>query len=113
MALVAILGTTLSPYLLCWQSSQEVEEAHRRHLWPLRFMPRDTAPELARIRTERDRHGDLESHCFFIVVAIAATLNASGVTDIQASSQAAEALRSAAGPLVKMLASWAGSRCPL
>ena len=35
MALVAILGTTISPYLFFWQAGQEVEEQHRRHVKPL------------------------------------------------------------------------------
>jgi hypothetical protein len=35
MALVALLGTTISPYLFFWQAGQEVEEQHRRHLHPL------------------------------------------------------------------------------
>ena len=99
MALVAILGTTISPYLFFWQSSQEVEEAHRRHLRPLGLTPRGAASELARIRTDTvTGMGISNLIAFFIVVATAATLNASGVTDIQTSSQAAEALRPVAGP---------------
>src|SRR5580704_10237540 len=52
IAMVAILGTMISPYLLLWQSGQEVEELHRRHVKPLCITPRDAGPELSRIRTD-------------------------------------------------------------
>jgi NRAMP (natural resistance-associated macrophage protein)-like metal ion transporter len=52
MALVAILGTTISPYLFFWQAAQEVEELHRRHAKPLCIAPREAGPELKRIRTD-------------------------------------------------------------
>ena len=51
-ALVAILGTTISPYLFFWQAGQEVEEQHRRHTKPLCIAPRDAGAELRRIRTD-------------------------------------------------------------
>ena len=99
MALVAVLGTTISPYLFFWQSSQEVEEAHRRHVRPLRLAPREAASELARIRTDTIAGMGISNLiALFIILATAATLNASGLTDIQTSSQAAEALRPVAGP---------------
>ncbi len=98
MAMVAILGTTISPYLFFWQSSQEVEEGRRRHVRPLGLTPRGAAPELARIRTDTVfGMGISNLIAWFIILATAATLNASGVTDIQTSSQAAEALRPIAG----------------
>ena len=100
MALVAILGTTISPYLFFWQAGQEVEELHRRHVKPLCVAPRDAGPELARIRTDTFvGMGISNLVALFIVFATAATLHASGVTDIQTSAQAAEALRPIAGPL--------------
>jgi hypothetical protein len=43
MALVALLGTTISPYLFFWQAGQEVEEQHREHTRPLRLRPRGDA----------------------------------------------------------------------
>ena len=99
-ALVAILGTTISPYLFFWQSSQEVEEGRRRHLQPLRLTPRRDGTELARIRTDTViGMGMSKLVALFIIFATAATLHANGVTDIQTSSQAAEALRPIAGPL--------------
>ena len=98
MAMVAVLGTTISPYLFFWQAGQEVEELHRRHVKPLCIAPRDAGPELSRIRTDTIvGMGVSNLIALFIIFATAATLNASGVTDIQTSSQAAEALRPIAG----------------
>jgi NRAMP (natural resistance-associated macrophage protein)-like metal ion transporter len=98
MALVAILGTTISPYLFFWQSGQEVEEQHRRHVKPLCIAPKSAGPELARIRTDTMvGMGFSNLIALFIIIATAATLNARGITNIQTSSQAAEALRPIAG----------------
>jgi NRAMP (natural resistance-associated macrophage protein)-like metal ion transporter len=98
MAMVAILGTTISPYLFFWQAGQEVEELHRRHVKALCITPRDAGPELARIRTDTIvGMGISNLIALCIIFATAATLNANGVTDIQTSSQAAEALRPIAG----------------
>ena len=99
MALVAIFGTTISPYLFFWQAGQEVEEQHRRHVKPLMVSPRKVAgPELARIRADT-LIGMGFSHivALFIVVATAATLHAHGVTRIDSAAQAAGALRPIAG----------------
>ncbi len=101
MALVAIFGTTISPYLFFWQAGQEVEEQHRRHIKPLHVSPRVAAGiELKRIRTDT-LVGMGFSHltALFIIVATAATLNAHGVHDIASAAQAAEALRPIAGDL--------------
>jgi NRAMP (natural resistance-associated macrophage protein)-like metal ion transporter len=98
MAMVAVLGTTISPYLFFWQAAQEVEELHRRHVKALCITPRDAGPELARIRTDTIvGMGVSNLIALFIIFATAATLNANGVTDIQTSAQAAEALRPVAG----------------
>jgi NRAMP (natural resistance-associated macrophage protein)-like metal ion transporter len=97
-ALVAVLGTTISPYLFFWQASQEVEEQLRRTVKPLYVAPAEAGPELARMTTDTwvgMGYSNLIS--VFIIIATAATLNASGITDIQTSSQAAEALRPIAG----------------
>jgi NRAMP (natural resistance-associated macrophage protein)-like metal ion transporter len=98
MAIVAVLGTTISPYLFFWQAGQEVEELHRRHLRPLNNNSRAAGPELRRIRLDTVV-GMIFSNIVsvFIIFATAATLNAHGVTDIQTSAQAAEALRPIAG----------------
>lgn len=100
MALVAIFGTTISPYLFFWQAGQEVEEQHRRHIKPLCISPRQAGAELARIRTDT-LVGMGFSHlvALFIVIATAATLHANGVTEIESAAQAAEALRPIAGDL--------------
>lgn len=98
-ALVAVLGTTISPYLFFWQAGQEVEELHRRRLKPLHNAPRAAAPELARIRTDTIVGMAFSNAvALFIMVAAAATLNANGVTNIETAAQAAEALRPIAGP---------------
>lgn len=98
-ALVAILGTTISPYLFFWQSAQEVEEGLRRHVKPLCITPRQAGPELRRIRIDT-LVGMGASHviALFIILTAGATLHANGLTDIATSSQAAEALRPIAGP---------------
>lgn len=101
MALVAVFGTTISPYLFFWQAGQEVEEQHRRHIKPLHVTPRSRADqELRRIRTDT-LVGMGFSHlvALFIIIATAATLHANGVRDIESAAQAAEALRPIAGDL--------------
>ncbi len=98
MAVVAILGTTISPYLFFWQAGQEVEEQHRRHAKPLCITPREAGPELSRIRTDTLVGMAFSSVISVaIVFATAATLNAHGITNITTSAQAAEALRPIAG----------------
>ncbi len=97
-AFVAILGTTISPYLFFWQAGQEIEEQHRHHTKPLCITPREAGPELKRIRTDT-----LVGMAFStlvslaIVFATAATLHANGIFDIATSAQAAEALEPIAG----------------
>ena len=95
---MAVLGTTISPYLFFWQAGEEVEELHRRHLARLGTNPRAAGSELARIRTDT-LFGMGFSHliALFIIIATAATLHANGITQIDTSAQAAEALRPIAG----------------
>jgi Mn2+/Fe2+ NRAMP family transporter len=98
MALVAVLGTTISPYLFFWQASEEVEELHRRHLGRLASHPRSARAELLRIRTDTViGMGFSNLVALFIIIATAATLHANGITQVETSSQAAEALRPIAG----------------
>ena len=98
MAIVAILGTTISPYLFFWQAGQEVEEEHRHHTKPLCVSPKKAGPELARIRIDTIVGMAFSSLVSLaIVFATAATLHAHGITDIATSAQAAEALRPIAG----------------
>ena len=97
-AFVAILGTTISPYLFFWQAAQEVEEERRHHAKPLYLSPKSAGPELKRIRLDTLTGMAFSSLVSLaIVFAAAATLNARGVTDIETSAQAAEALRPVAG----------------
>ena len=98
-AIVAIFGTTISPYLFFWQAGQEVEEQHRHHAKPLCITPKEAGPELKRIRLDTlVGMGFSTIISLAIVFATAATLNAHGITDIATSAQAAEALRPIAGP---------------
>lgn len=99
-ALVAVLGTTISPYLFFWQSGQEVEEQHRRHVKPLMISPRTAGPELRRIRVDT-LVGMAFSNltAIVIVIATAATLHKAGITQIDSAVEAASALRPLAGEL--------------
>ena len=96
---VAVLGTTISPYLFFWQASQEVEDSNRRpEAAALREHPDYAAEHLTRIK--QDTYvGMIFSNviAICIVVATAVTLNEHGITSIQTSAQAAEALRPVAG----------------
>jgi Mn2+/Fe2+ NRAMP family transporter len=102
--LVAILGTTISPYLFFWQAGQEIEEERRSHAKPLCITPKAAGPELKQIRTDT-----LIGMAFSTVVSVAivfataATLHANGITDVETSAQAAEALRPLAGNLASLL----------
>jgi NRAMP (natural resistance-associated macrophage protein)-like metal ion transporter len=96
---VALLGTTISPYLFFWQASQEVEDEKtipRRE--PLVDAPEQAEGAFRRIRLDTYIGMAFSSLvALAIMVTTAATLHANGVTDIQTSSQAAEALRPVAG----------------
>ena len=96
---VAVLGTTISPYLFFWQAAQEVEDNHRRpEAAALRGHSAYAAEHLARIKLDT-YVGMLFSNliALAIVIATAVTLNQHGVTGIQTAAQAAEALRPVAG----------------
>jgi NRAMP (natural resistance-associated macrophage protein)-like metal ion transporter len=104
MTLVAILGTTISPYLFFWQASQEVEEQQARggkRFWR-RKGPSDADLQYAAWDVNA---GMLLSNVvmYFIILASAATLHEAGLTDIQTADQAAEALRPLAGPAASIL----------
>jgi NRAMP (natural resistance-associated macrophage protein)-like metal ion transporter len=99
VAIVAVLGTTITPYCFFWQSSEEAEDeivdatAHR-----LIDAPDEASVQIDRIRVDTYLGmGFSNLISLFIIITTAATLNAHGVTDIQTSSQAAEALRPIAG----------------
>jgi NRAMP (natural resistance-associated macrophage protein)-like metal ion transporter len=96
---VAVFGTTISPYLFFWQAAEEVEdEKEDPAAKPLVRAPRQAPRELARIRLDTIvGMGFSNIIALFIMLTTAATLNAHGIKDIQTSSQAAEALRPIAG----------------
>ncbi|MBW0006523.1 MAG: divalent metal cation transporter [Sphingomonas sp.] len=95
---VAILGTTISPYLFFWQAAQEIEEERRTHSKPLYVSPRRAGAEMKRIRQDT-LVGMVFSNivAVFIVWAAAATLHVNGVTTINTSAEAAQALEPVAG----------------
>ena len=99
MLLVAVLGTTISPYLFFWQASQEVEEQRAgTDQEPLRDAPNQARRHLRRIKIDT-WFGMIFSNgiAFCIMLTTAVTLHGVGMTDIQTSAQAAEALRPLAG----------------
>ena len=99
VTVVAVLGTTITPYCFFWQSSEEAEEEQIDPTARPLIEDPDAAPaQIRRIRFDTYvgmGYSNLIS--LFIIVSTAATLNASGITDIQTSAQAAEALRPVAG----------------
>lgn len=97
LTIVAVFGTTISPYLFFWQASQEAEESQLSHR-----RLHASAPMSARAFRHISRDtwtGMIVSNliAFFIIVTTAATLHAHGVTKIDTAAQAAEALRPIAG----------------
>jgi Mn2+/Fe2+ NRAMP family transporter len=96
-----VMGTTISPDLFFWQAGQEVEDTKEgAGARPLTRAPEQAPSEFTRIRIDTYIGMAISNLvAFFIVITTAATLNANGVTDIQTSAQAAEALRAVAGPL--------------
>src|SRR5271156_4311368 len=93
MAVVAVLGTTISPYLFFWQAGQEVEDQKERAgARPLIRAPEQARSEFARIRLDTYLGMALSNViALFIVITAAATLHAHGVLNIQTSADAAEA----------------------
>ena len=101
LMLVAVLGTTISPYLFFWQAAQEVEEMNQKKIRrPLRELSRGGQSEIDRIAVDTTV-GMIFSNgiAFFIILTTAAVLNANGVKDIHTAADAANALRPLAGEL--------------
>jgi len=99
VVIVAVLGTTISPYLFFWQASEEAEDERVNSTEHSLIEHPEEAPRQIR-RIEIDTYlgmGLSNLVAFFIMVTTAATLHANGVTDVQTSEQAAEALRPIAG----------------
>ena len=103
--LVAILGTTISPYLFVWQSAQEAEEQRiDKNKKPLKRDVANGLEEFQRIRLDTVigmGFSNLIALC--IIITTAATLHSEGVTDVQSSAQAAEALKPLAGPAAELI----------
>jgi NRAMP (natural resistance-associated macrophage protein)-like metal ion transporter len=107
--IVALFGTTISPYLFFWQSSEEVEDVQVEAAGPdhggdLLDFPDQAPAHLRRIGIDT-AVGMAFSNlvAFFIILTTAVTLHAHGVTDIQTSAQAAQALKPVAGPFAFLL----------
>jgi NRAMP (natural resistance-associated macrophage protein)-like metal ion transporter len=105
LMVVAIFGTTISPYLFFWQASQEAEESrlshrelHAQHR--LHAQQKDAKKDSFRAISIDTWVGMIASNlvAFFIIVTTAATLHLHGVTHIDTAAQAAEALRPVGGP---------------
>lgn len=99
IGVVAVFGTTISPYLFFWQASQEVEEQRAaKGEEPLKAAPEQARSSLHRIKVDSYvGMGFSNLVAFFIMLTAAVALHQHGVTDIQTSAQAAEALRPLAG----------------
>jgi Mn2+/Fe2+ NRAMP family transporter len=108
LMIAAVFGTTISPYLFFWQAAQEMED--------LRTVSGGTSSvvlphtqQVARQHMRRIRWdtylgmGFSNAVAFFIILSAAVTLHGAGLTDIQTSAQAAEALRPLGGPLTFLL----------
>jgi len=102
LMIVAVFGTTISPYLFFWQAGQEMEDALARGDTPrsaaqirahLRYIKWDTIIGMAVSNIV----------AFFIILCAAVTLHTAGITQIQTAAQAAEALRPLAGQFTFML----------
>ena len=102
---VAVFGTTISPYLFFWQASQEVEEQLADpNAKPLVIAPEQAKENLRRIKIDTYfGMGFSNLVAFFIILTTAVTLNMHGMTDIQTSAQAATALRPIAGDFAFLL----------
>ena len=102
LMVVAVFGTTISPYLFFWQAAQEMEGVQAAG--GAAQTPREVRAHLRRIKIDTVLGMTFSNLiAFFIILSTAATLHAAGVTDIQTSAQAAEALRPLAGEFTFLL----------
>ena len=99
LTIVALFGTTISPYLFFWQSSQEAEEIATSRHRSIKQEPRSAKKQFLRMRFDT-LTGMAFSNLISlaIIMAAAATLHRQGVTQIGSAADAAEALRPVAGP---------------
>jgi NRAMP (natural resistance-associated macrophage protein)-like metal ion transporter len=104
MMLVAVLGTTVSPYLFFWQSSLEAEELRAAGEEPVRKAPQRARSEFENIRIDTYSGMAISNAVmFFIILTTALTLHAHHITDIQSAEQAARALEPIAGRFAFLL----------
>jgi len=103
--ITAVLGTTISPYLFFWQTSQEVEEQILEGKTTLKLRREETSTREVRNMRMDVWSGMFLSNLvmFFIIAAAAATLFTHGITNITSAAEAAEALRPIAGERVYLL----------
>ena len=105
LTVVAVLGTTISPYLFFWQAAQEMEDTRDTHDRP--GQPRSAAEvrwHLRRIKWDTIVGMTFSNGvAFFIILSSAVTLHAAGITDIETSAQAAQALRPLGGEMAFVL----------
>jgi Mn2+/Fe2+ NRAMP family transporter len=102
---IAILGTTISPYLFFWQASEEVEEQKITDgERPLRIAPEQSNAQLRQMQTDT-WFGMAVSNvvAFFVILAAAAVFHANGITEIRTTKEAAEALQPIAGRFAQWL----------
>ncbi|MFO1217164.1 MAG: Nramp family divalent metal transporter [Burkholderiaceae bacterium] len=102
LTVVAVFGTTISPYLFFWQAGQEVEDKRAGPGEP--HTPAQVRHHLRRIKWDTSVGMTFSNAiAFFIILATAATLHAAGITSIDTSAQAAQALRPLAGDAAFLL----------
>jgi Mn2+/Fe2+ NRAMP family transporter len=107
--IVAVFGTTISPYLFFWQAAQEMEDLRATSARNGSAATLPHTSDVARGHMRRIRFdtyvgmGFSNLIAFFIILSTAATLHLSGTVDIQTSAQAAEALRPLGGPTAFLL----------
>jgi NRAMP (natural resistance-associated macrophage protein)-like metal ion transporter len=104
-AIVAVFGTTISPYLFFWQAAQEVEELQADpQAQPLKQAPNQARASFIRIKIDTYvGMGFSNLVAFFIMLTAAVTLNLHGISDIKTSAEAANALRPIAGEFAFLL----------
>jgi NRAMP (natural resistance-associated macrophage protein)-like metal ion transporter len=105
IAVIAVLGTTISPYLFFWQASQEAEEVkNNRGEKALKQAPNQAFQQLQRIRMDTlVGMGFSNLVAFFIILTAASTLHVHGITDVSSCAQAASMLRPIAGRFATIL----------
>ena len=102
--LVAVLGTTISPYLFFWQSSQEVEEQLAARELPLGRAPASAPAQFERIRFDTIAGMAISNIvAYFIILTAAIALHGNGIHEIRTSADAARALEPVAGRFASLL----------